>query len=102
MHGFFIIIFLYKLIIMSLQNKFDEAVKHINMSSGSKKQLNNDEKLCFYKYYKQALYGDNTDPKPGVFDFVGLAKWNAWNTIRGMTKETAQQNYVDLYDKFKH
>ncbi|XP_021071438.1 enoyl-CoA delta isomerase 3, peroxisomal [Mus pahari] len=35
-------------------------------------------------------------PKPGVFDFVNKAKWDAWNALGSLPKETARQNYVDL------
>ncbi|KAL6090936.1 hypothetical protein STEG23_008965 [Scotinomys teguina] len=35
-------------------------------------------------------------PKPGVFDLVNKAKWEAWNALGSLPKETARQNYVDL------
>ncbi|XP_054577502.1 enoyl-CoA delta isomerase 2 isoform X2 [Eptesicus fuscus] len=35
-------------------------------------------------------------PKPGVFDFISKAKWDAWNALGILHKETARQNYIDL------
>lgn len=35
-------------------------------------------------------------PKPGVFDFVNKVKWDAWNALGTLQKETSRQNYVDV------
>lgn len=35
-------------------------------------------------------------PKPGVFDFINKAKWDARNAFGRLPKETAKQSYVDL------
>jgi acyl-CoA-binding protein len=29
---------------------------------------------------------------------VGRAKWDAWNKVKGLPKEEAMQQYVDLID----
>ena len=34
----------------------------------------------------QATDGPCSTPKPGVFDFVGQAKWNAWNGLGDKSK----------------
>ena len=31
-----------------------------------------------------------------MLDFKGKAKWNAWNTLKGKSKEAAQGEYVSL------
>ena len=31
-----------------------------------------------------------------MFDFIAAAKYNAWNSIKGMQKEEAQQKYIDF------
>ena len=31
-----------------------------------------------------------------MFDFVGKAKWAAWNKLQGMDKKTAMANYICL------
>ena len=40
--------------------------------------------------FKQANEGDNTTAAPGMFDFKGKAKWNAWDAQKGKKKEVAQ------------
>lgn len=56
----------------------------------------NDTLLKLYALYKQATTGDVAGPKPGFFDFVGTAKYEAWAGLRGMQPAEAQQKYVDL------
>lgn len=31
---------------------------------------------------------------PGMLDFTGKAKWNAWNTKKGMSTEDAEKAYI--------
>ena len=32
--------------------------------------------------------------KPGIFDFKGRYKWEAWTKNKGMSKEEAQAKYI--------
>ena len=32
--------------------------------------------------------------RPGMLDFKGKAKWDAWETKKGMTTESAKEAYV--------
>ena len=34
----------------------------------------------------QAVVGECSAPKPGMIDFVGKAKWEAWTSLKGLTK----------------
>ena len=34
-------------------------------------------------------------------DFVGRAKWDAWNELKDTSKEAAQQQYIDLVESLK-
>jgi acyl-CoA-binding protein len=34
-------------------------------------------------------------------DFVGRAKWDAWEALKGTAKEAAMQQYVDLISGLK-
>jgi acyl-CoA-binding protein len=36
-----------------------------------------------------------------MFSFQARAKWDAWNGIKGMSKEDAQKNYIDLVANLK-
>ncbi|KAK0395667.1 hypothetical protein QR680_001383 [Steinernema hermaphroditum] len=53
-------------------------------------------KLKIYSLFKQATQGDVTGSRPGMMDFAGRAKYDAWNGVKGTPKETAQQLYIDL------
>ena len=59
----------------------------------------NDTMLKLYAYYKQGTEGDVTGEKPGFFDFVGGAKYDAWSKMKGTSQEEAQKKYVDLVKK---
>ncbi len=52
--------------------------------------------LELYALYKQASNGDVSGDKPGFFDFVGTAKFDAWGKLEGMDQATAMQNYVNF------
>ena len=42
-------------------------------------------KLEFYALYKQATEGDVSGKRPGMMDFVGRAKFDAWEKLKGMS-----------------
>lgn len=56
----------------------------------------NDTLLKLYALYKQATNGDACGPKPGFFDFVNTAKYEAWSRLRGMRADEARQKYIEL------
>jgi diazepam-binding inhibitor (GABA receptor modulator, acyl-CoA-binding protein) len=59
-----------------------------------------DEMLELYALYKQATVGDATSTKrPGMMDFKGRAKYDAWAERKGMSADAAMQSYVDLVAK---
>lgn len=37
--------------------------------------------------------------RPGMLDFKGKAKWDAWSSRKGMTKEAAMEAYVAKADQ---
>ena len=55
--------------------------------------------LKLYALYKQGAVGDVQGDKPGFFDFVGAAKYEAWEKLQGTSSEEAQQQYIDLVNK---
>ena len=59
----------------------------------------NDTLLRLYALYKQGSDGDVSGDKPGFFDFVGTAKYEAWTKLKGTSQEEAQKKYVDLVKK---
>lgn len=56
----------------------------------------NQTKLKLYGLYKQATQGDVSGDKPGMFDFVGNAKYGAWEALRGTSREQASEQYIAL------
>jgi len=38
-------------------------------------------------------------PKPGFFDFVGVAKFEAWEKVRGTSRDEAMSRYAELVRK---
>ena len=78
---------------MELQKIFEESVT----KSKSLPAQSNDNLLELYGLYKQATEGENLGDAPSnPFDFVGKAKFAAWEALSGLTKEVAKQKYVDL------
>ena len=56
--------------------------------------------LEFYGLYKQATVGDCNIEKPGALDLKGKAKWEAWNSNKGMSQQAAKAAYVATYEKY--
>ena len=65
------------------------------------KKPGNDEMLKLYALYKQGSVGDAGPDRPGGFDFVGAAKYDAWNALRGKLPEDAQREYVELVESLQ-
>ena len=55
--------------------------------------------LQLYALYKQGSAGDVEGEKPGFFDFVGVAKYEAWEKLKGTCQEDARDRYVGLIRK---
>ncbi|PWA18068.1 hypothetical protein CCH79_00004009 [Gambusia affinis] len=78
------------------QKRFEAAVKVIkSLPPNGPFQPSNDMMLKFYSYYKQATIGACNIPRPGFWDVVGKAKWDAWNSLGEMSEEEAMAAYVD-------
>ncbi|XP_036073415.1 acyl-CoA-binding domain-containing protein 5A [Oryzias melastigma] len=79
-----------------VRRRFEAAVKVIkSLAPDGPFQPSNDMMLKFYSYYKQATLGPCNIPRPGFWDAVGKAKWDAWNSLGDMEKEEAMSAYVD-------
>jgi len=61
----------------------------------------NETLLRLYGLYKQGSEGDVSGEKPGFFDFVGTAKYEAWSRLKGTPPETARQQYIELVQRLK-
>ncbi|XP_057595395.1 acyl-CoA-binding protein-like [Hippopotamus amphibius kiboko] len=75
--------------------KAAEEVKHLKTKPGD------NEMLFIYSRYKQATVGDVNTERPGMLDLKGKAKRDAWNELKGTSKEDAMKAYVDKVEELK-
>jgi diazepam-binding inhibitor (GABA receptor modulating acyl-CoA-binding protein) len=57
--------------------------------------------LELYSLYKQATEGDVKGSRPGMLDFKGRAKYDAWAARRGTAPADAMQAYVELVKRLE-
>lgn len=61
----------------------------------------NAELLRLYALYKQGSEGDASGKRPGLTDFVGRAKFDAWKGVAGMSEEDAKRAYIELVESLE-
>ncbi|XP_073332451.1 acyl-CoA-binding protein homolog 1-like [Pagrus major] len=81
-----------------MTESFETAVEEAKVL---KQRPNNDELSALYGLYKQGTVGDVHFDCPGFFDIPGKAKWDAWNTQKGLSKDEAKAAYVKLVEELK-
>jgi diazepam-binding inhibitor (GABA receptor modulating acyl-CoA-binding protein) len=74
--------------------QFNAAYDSVRSWTRTNGDPNNDEKLAMYSLGKQAKVGDCNTDRPGMFDFAGKAKWDAWDAIKGKSKDDAMTEYI--------
>ena len=83
---------------MSVQEQFNQAQLD---SKNLSERPDNMTSLKIYALYKPGSSGDATGERPGMTDFVGRAKFDAWAGLAGTSQEEAQQQYIDLIEELK-
>lgn len=78
-----------------LDQQFEQASERVKSLD---ERPDNDTLLKLYALYKQGAEGDVSGERPGFFDFVGVAKYEAWEKLKGTDQETARKRYVELVD----
>lgn len=78
---------------MTLEEQFQDAKRQIMTLE---EKPSNDILLKLYGLFKQGSQGDINLEKPGMFDFVAKAKYNAWEQLKGISQADAMQQYIDL------
>lgn len=74
---------------------FEAAVEYVRaLPKDGPVQLNNETKLIFYSLYKQATEGDVKGTQPWAVQMEARAKWDAWNSKKGMSADDAKAAYV--------
>ncbi|MFT3896115.1 MAG: acyl-CoA-binding protein [Thermomonas sp.] len=81
-----------------LKQQFEQAAIDVKDLS---ERPDNDTLLRLYALYKQGSEGDVSGEKPGFFDFVGTAKYEAWTKLKGTAADEAMKKYVDLVKKLR-
>jgi acyl-CoA-binding protein len=76
---------------VSLPDDFQAAVARVN---GLAAAPANQVLLELYGLFKQATAGDVTGARPGVMDFKGRAKYDAWASRKGMSRDDAMRGYI--------
>jgi diazepam-binding inhibitor (GABA receptor modulating acyl-CoA-binding protein) len=76
-----------------LQTRFAQAQQDANALD---ERPENDTLLKLYALYKQATQGDATGERPGGFDFVKRAKFDAWSAMKGTSTDSAMEQYIQL------
>lgn len=57
--------------------------------------------LRLYALYKQGSEGDAHGDKPGMTDFVGRYKFEAWESLKGTSKDEAMEKYIELVQELQ-
>jgi acyl-CoA-binding protein len=81
---------------MTLIERFEDAQKRVKTLSSMPES---DTLLELYALYKQGTAGDVSGSRPGMMDFKGRAKYDAWAKRKGTTKDAAMEAYVALVDR---
>lgn len=79
-----------------LDTRFEAAAAAIQKLP---KRPDNATLLQIYALYKQATAGDASGKRPGMFDPVGQAKYDAWAKLKGTAREQAKQQYIALAEQ---
>jgi len=81
-----------------LQTRFDTAKEDVTKLSEAP---DNQAKLKLYALYKQSTEGDCSGDRPGMMDFVGRAKFDAWDGLKGTSQDEAKEKYIAFVEALK-
>ncbi|XP_029461178.1 acyl-CoA-binding protein isoform X2 [Rhinatrema bivittatum] len=80
------------------QADFEKAAEEVKKL---KTTPSDEDMLELYSLYKQATVGDINTERPGMLDFKGKAKWDAWEKRKGTSKENAMAAYIKKVEELK-
>lgn len=81
---------------MALKEDFEASQAKVKTLASTP---SNEYLLELYALYKQATAGDVDGKRPGMMDFKGRAKYDAWSERKGTSKDDAMTKYVALVEK---
>ena len=76
---------------MSLEADFQAALAHSKTLPGQSPTT----QLMLYGLFKQSTLGDVQGKRPGALDLRGRAKYDAWASRSGQSKDEAMQGYIE-------
>lgn len=79
-------------------SKFEEAQKRVKQLTT---RPSNDTLLQLYALFKQGSEGDVTGKRPGMLDLKGRAKYDAWASKKGLSRDAAVEQYCALVTKLE-
>ena len=68
-------------------------------SADDGQKIDNETKLKFYAFFKQATVGPNKTKAPSKLKVVERYKWDQWKKLKNMSKEDAMKGYVQELTK---
>jgi acyl-CoA-binding protein len=80
---------------MTIEEQFGDAQRRVKTLT---KAPDTETLLELYALYKQGSEGDVRGSRPGMMDFKGRAKFDAWTKKKGLGREAAMAAYVKLVD----
>lgn len=83
---------------MTLEEAFEDAVKRTKELT---QRPANDVLLKLYALYKQSTVGDVQGELPNPMDFKAMAKYRAWESLKGKATDTCRKEYIDLVNSLK-
>ncbi|MGY8525277.1 acyl-CoA-binding protein [Paracidovorax citrulli] len=81
-----------------LQQRFEQAQNDVKQLP---ERPGNMMLLRLYALYKQGTEGDAHGDKPGMTDMVGRFKFEAWETLRGLSQQEAMEKYIALVEELR-
>ena len=81
-----------------LKQQFEQTAVDVQQL---KEKPDNNTLLKLYSLFKQSSMGDVCGDKPGLGDFKGAAKYNAWSQLKGLSQEKAMEDYIALVVSLK-
>jgi diazepam-binding inhibitor (GABA receptor modulating acyl-CoA-binding protein) len=81
-----------------VKKQFEAAQAEVKKFS---RRPENEDMLRLYAHYKQATAGDASGERPGAFNLVDRAKYDAWARLKGTESTKAMADYVKLVERLK-
>lgn len=81
-----------------LRQEFNDASERVQ---GLSSRPSNEDLLELYALYKQATEGDVSGKRPGLTNFKGRAKYDAWKGKKGMDSEKAMREYIAVVERLE-